>query len=80
MPVTIQMNSGSFIASGFRKHTQKFCLSMLNDYEDCIIGTDCHNLTDRAPNIAEARKVIEKKAGRVRLELLDRYTEKLLGV
>ena len=80
MPVTIQMNSGSFIASGFRKHTQKFCLSMLNDYEDCIIGTDCHNLTDRAPNITEARKVIEKKAGRVRLELLDRYTEKLLGV
>ena len=79
MPLTIQMNSGSFIASGLRRHTQKFCLSMLEDYDKCIIGTDCHNLSDRAPDMLQARKVIEKKAGRERLELLDRYTDTFLG-
>ena len=80
MPVTLQMNSGSFIASGLRRHTQKFCLNTLSRYENCIIGSDCHNLTDRAPDLAEARKVIEKKSGRERLELLDRYTHELLGL
>lgn len=78
MPVTLQMNSGSFIAHGLRRHVQKFCLNTLENYNNCIIGTDCHNMSDRAPNMAEARKVIEKKAGRERLELLDRYTQKLL--
>ena len=79
MPLTIQMNSGSFISSGFRRHTQKFCLGMLEDYDKCIIGSDCHNLSDRAPDMLQARKVIEKKAGRERLELLDRYTDTFLG-
>lgn len=80
MPVTIQMNSGSFIASGLRRHTQKFCLSMLGYYDNCIIGSDCHDLTERPPDLAEARKIIEKKAGRERLDLMDRYTDGLLGV
>lgn len=79
MPLTIQMNAGSFVASGLRRHTQRFCLGMLEHYDNCIIGSDCHNLSDRAPDIAEGRKVIEKKAGRARLELLDRYTDGLLG-
>ena len=79
MPLTIQMNSGSFISSGFRRHTQKFCLGMLEGYDKCIIGSDCHNLSDRAPDMLQARKVIEKKAGRERLELLDRYTDTFLG-
>ena len=84
MPLTIQMNAGSFITgftSGMHaRHTAKFCLGMLEDYDNCIIGTDCHNLTDRAPNLAEARKVIEKKAGSARLAQMDKYTEELLGV
>ena len=84
MPLTIQMNAGSFTA-GFTsgrhaRHAAKFCMRMLEDYDNCIIGTDCHNLTDRAPNLAEARKSIEKKAGKERLAQLDKYTEELLGV
>ena len=82
MPLTIQMNSGSFTAgltSGMHaRHTSKLCLGMMEDYDNCIIGSDCHNLTDRAPNIDEARRTIEKKLGAERLEQLDRYTEELL--
>ena len=82
LPLTIQMNAGSFITgfgSGMHaRHTAKFCFDMLAAHDNCIIGTDCHNLTDRAPNLAQARQIIEKKAGRGRLTQLDEYTEKLL--
>lgn len=80
MPLVLQMNSESFIETGSwlrPNHKHRLCLELLSDYEDCIIGTDCHNLTDRAPNLAEARKMIEKKAGAARLAHLDRYTEEL---
>ena len=29
-----------------------------------IIASDCHNMTDRAPNLAEAYALIEKKCGK----------------
>lgn len=81
MPLTIQMNAGSFVTSltsGMHaRHTAKFCLNMLADYDNCIIGSDCHNLTDRAPNLDQARKVIEKKLGRERMQQLDIYAEGL---
>jgi len=84
MPLTIQMNAGSFTAgltSGMHKrHTAKFCFNILKEYDNCIIGTDCHNLTDRPPDLATARKTIAKKAGPARLDLMDRYTEGLLGL
>ena len=83
MPLTIQMNADSFTAgftSGLQAvRTSKFCLRTLQEHDNCIIGTDCHNLTDRAPRIAEARAAIQKKAGADRLKQLDEYTEELLG-
>lgn len=83
MPLTIQMNSGSFITSltsGLNaRHTARFCMRMLHDYDNCIIGSDCHNLTDRAPNLADARVVIEKKVGAERLVQIEDYTQSLLS-
>ncbi len=82
MPLTIQLNCEPIINSGsfFRKnHDHKFCFEVLSEYSNCIIGSDCHNITDRAPNISKARKVIEEKAGAARLKQLDTYTEELLG-
>lgn len=82
MPLTIQMNAGSFTAGpGSGMHARrraKFCLGLLEEHDNCIIGSDCHNLTDRAPNLSEARKVIEKKTGSERLARLDEYTKELL--
>jgi protein-tyrosine phosphatase len=76
LPLTLQMNAGPFIRGG---HGRRLCLRMLNEYSNCILGSDCHNLTDRSPNLEEARGIIEKKAGRDRLTLMDKYTEDLLG-
>ena len=81
LPLTVQLNAGSFIAGGLHgRRRLKFCLGVLNERESVIIGSDCHNLSDRRPNLAEARVVIEKKAGADRLMQIDIYTDKLLGI
>ena len=84
LPITIQMNASSFmtsLTSGMHaRRAAKFCLRTLEEQDNCIIGTDCHNLTDRAPDLAGGRKAIEKKLGAERLTQLDRYTETLLGI
>ena len=83
MPLTLQMNAESFIETGSwlrPSHGHKLCMRLIEEHENCIIGSDCHNMTDRKPNIADARAVIEQKAGAERLEQIDRYTHELLGI
>lgn len=81
MPLTIQLNCESILEKDSwlrRNHRHSLCMSLLEEKENVIIGSDCHNLTDRAPNIAAARDVIEKECGAGRLRQLNEYTEKLL--
>ena len=81
LPLTIQLNCESFSDKGplFRKnHTQRFCFEMIKNHDNCIIGSDCHDLTDRKPNIAKARDVIADKVGSEKLAQIDMYTEGLL--
>lgn len=83
MPLTIQLNCEDFIDSGslFKKNRRhKLCLDLLSTHDNIIIGSDCHNLTDRRPNLAEARAVIKKKAGAARLSIIDEYTNTLLRI
>jgi len=82
MPLTIQLNGEDILDSGsiFRKnHRHKICFEVLNHYNNVIIGSDCHDLGNRKPNLDEARVVIRKKIGSERLSLIDEYTEKLLN-
>lgn len=82
MPLSIQLNCEDIIDSGalFRRNPRhKTCLELLAEHHNIIIGSDCHNLTDRKPNLAEARGVLEKKIGASRLVQIDEYTEKLFG-
>ena len=60
LPLHIQFNAGSFLRMG---KTKRFCLGQVKAQDNVILGTDCHNMTDRLPNMAESIKVIEKKAG-----------------
>lgn len=75
LPVTIQLNAGSFLKGWSRR---RLCLRMMEDHENVILGSDCHNLDTRRPNLAAARAVIERKCGAARLELMDRVMETLL--
>lgn len=83
MSLTIQLNCEDIIDSGslFRRNPMhKTCLELLADHHNIIIGSDCHNLTDRKPNLADARVILEKKAGSARLVQIDEYTEKLFKI
>lgn len=83
LPVTVQLNAGGILDDGHglfhRGGTRKLCLRLLEEHDNVILGSDCHNLTDRAPNLAAARAVIEHKAGAERLAALDAYADALLG-
>lgn len=59
LPLTIQMNAGSFLKFGL---TRRFCMNLLKEREGkVIIGSDCHNLTSRPPNVAQAMEYIRSK-------------------
>ena len=81
MPLTIQLNCEDIIDAGSlfrRNHMHKTSMELLSRYDEVIIGSDCHNLTDRKPNLADARAAIEKRCGAERLAQIDEYTDKLL--
>ena len=56
-PFYFQCNAEAFL---FRR-SRKLAMKLLDRGRLHFLGTDCHNITDRAPNMDEARKVIEKK-------------------
>ena len=45
-----------------------------------LLGSDAHNLTDRAPDLAEGRDLIRRKLGASVLEASDRKAAELLGL
>ncbi|MBO4220375.1 MAG: hypothetical protein J5933_05570, partial [Clostridia bacterium] len=57
--VMIQSNADFFSA----RSTRKRALRMLNDEQIHFLGTDCHNMTTRPPNMREGLDVIEERFG-----------------
>ena len=57
LPFYFQCNAEAFLY----RRSRKLALKLLDRDQLHFLGTDCHNVTDRAPNMDEARKVIEKK-------------------
>ena len=75
LPLTIQINAGSFLKGRSRR---KMCLELLQRQDRALLGSDCHNMSMRTPNLAKAREVIAKKSGRAMLEHIDRIAQSLL--
>lgn len=75
LPLTLQVNGGSFLKGRSRR---KFCLDLLKKHSNVIIGSDCHNLTTRRPNLAQARELIGKKLGKDRLAQIDALTMQMI--
>lgn len=70
----IQVN-GSFVIS---KSTRRRALNMIKNGMVCYIGSDCHNLTSRPPNIKDAYEIIRKKLGGEELDTFEYWEERLL--
>ncbi len=72
--ILIQCNASMF--SGFS--SKRKALSMLKNGEMHFIGSDCHNLTSRAPHIGEAYDLVEKKLGSDFLRHFTAFGNKML--
>lgn len=72
--ILMQINA-SFL-NGFT--TRRKALKLLADRTVHLIGSDCHNLTDRPPALHKAYQVIRKKLGDGFVTQLNDYTSDLL--
>lgn len=72
LPVLVQAN-----ASFFLKGTKG--MAMLRKRQIHLLGSDCHNLTDRAPNLAPAVNSIRSSLGTDALKWIRRNERAVLG-
>ena len=73
MPVLVQANASFFL----HPLTASLALRMLRNDQIQLLGSDCHNLKDRKPNIAAAKAVIEKRLGKEVLQRMEEYETQL---
>lgn len=72
--ILFQANA-SFFLNGW---TRALAAHMLDKRLLHFVGSDCHNLKDRAPNLKPAMELIERKCGKSALKHLARMERKLL--
>lgn len=75
LPVLIQVNAEALL----NWRTRRPGLKLFSEGKAHLLGSDCHNLRSRPPNLEAGRKVIEKKLGEEFVKRMDRLGEKLLG-
>lgn len=59
LPVLVQANAEFFL----RKPTRKKAMKMLQDGQIHLLGSDCHDLEDRCPNLGPAKALIAEALG-----------------
>lgn len=75
LPVLVQANAEFFLKNA----TAGMALRMLKADQIQLLGSDCHNLTDRRPNLGEALRRIGQKLGPEALETIREYETRILG-
>lgn len=76
LPVTVQINAGSLIDKKGRSHL----IRMFKQGKAHLLGSDCHGINHRPPNLMEGRGILEKKAGSECLDRIDETGSSLLGL
>lgn len=74
--VLFQCNAEAFL----NWRTRGWALELLREGALHFLGSDCHNLTTRAPRMAQATQVITQKLGKEVLEDLTAFTAEMLGL
>lgn len=76
IPVILQMNAERLIQTGiFGKMSSKKLLEYIETGMVSLLGSDCHNMGTRKPNLLSAREMISKEA----LQRIDEAGQKLFG-
>lgn len=75
LPVLVQANAEFFLKAA----TASMALRLLKEERIHLLGSDCHDLSDRKPNLAAAVRRIERKLGRDALAKVLSYESRVLG-
>ena len=75
LPVIVQVNASFFLHSGSRGKA----LRMLKRNQIHLLGSDCHNLTNRSPNLDKALQVIGKRLPSDVLGRIELYENQILA-
>lgn len=75
LPICLQMNAGIFEHFGPERRK---ALRLLKSGVPCVLGTDAHNLGDRAPDMAIGRHALAEKLGAEILRDIDETGRRLL--
>ncbi len=70
----VQVNAESFLTSLLKR---RFVFDLLKSDKIDFLGSDCHNLTTRPPNLMQAVDFITKKRGPQALEKIEKRSEML---
>jgi len=74
LPVYVQVNAEALTERRGRRDV----LKLFSEGTAQLLGSDCHNLSDRAPNLGAGRSVLEKKLGAGILQRSDMLARSLL--
>lgn len=74
LPVLVQANASFFL----HRTTAPMALRMLKNDRIHLLGSDCHNLAGRAPNLGEAVQVIERRLGRAAISKITAHQNEIL--
>ena len=75
MEVIVQANGEFFLDW----RTRRLAMQLLQGGYIHLLGSDCHNLTNRAPNLDKAVKAIQKKLGDKPLQRIGHYERHILA-
>ena len=74
LPVVVQANASFFL----NPKTRKLAMKMLRKEQIQLLGSDCHNMTSRRPNLAAAVEMIRQHLGDAPLEQIRYYQDAVL--
>lgn len=74
LPLLLQANGASFL----RRGSASMMLQLVKTGAVRLLGSDCHDLTERAPNLGQAADVIGRKLGPAALERMENFGKMLL--
>ena len=75
LPVLVQANASFFT----NKRTAAMALRMLKRGDIHLLGSDCHDMSSRKPNMGHTIQVIRHRLGKNALEKLRMYEKSILG-
>ena len=69
LPVMVQANAEFFL----NRSTSSMALRMLKNDGIHLLGSDCHNLRSRKPNLGEAVRLVERRLGEETIDRINSY-------